>query len=73
MEAEPSRLSMHLQIPGPHYVAVNRYGDWQYPQVTGKTLKMEYKKAYDLTLRLRIAKESKVRSDILGRARDAQR
>ena len=49
-EAEPSRPSVHLQIPGPRDVAVKRYSDWQCSQVTDRTLKMEYKKACDLTL-----------------------
>lgn len=49
-EVEPLRHFVHLQIPGPRDVAVKRYSDWQCSQVTDRTLKMEYKKACDLTL-----------------------
>lgn len=45
-----SRPSVYLEIPGPRDVAVKRYSDWQSSQVTDITLKMEYKKACDLTL-----------------------
>jgi hypothetical protein len=42
--------SAQLEIPGLRDIAVKRYSDWQCSQVGDEALKMEYRKACDLTL-----------------------
>lgn len=39
-----------LDIPGPRYIAVAAYGDWQQSNVVDQTLQLEYQKACDVTL-----------------------
>lgn len=50
IEAVQSRPPTPLEILGPGDIAIIRYSEWQYSQVSKKAFKMEYKKAYDLTL-----------------------
>ena len=49
-ETAPSKSSARLEIPGLRDIAVQRYSNWQCSQVGDKTLKMQYRKACDLTL-----------------------
>jgi hypothetical protein len=49
-ESVPSKPSSPLEILGQLNVAVRKYSEWQYSRVTSKSLKIEYQKAYNITL-----------------------
>ena len=46
----PSKPSSPLEIPGQLDIAVKKYSEWQCSRVTNKSLKIEYQKAYNITL-----------------------
>jgi hypothetical protein len=49
-ETVPSKPSSPLEILGQLDVAVRKYSEWQCSWVTNKSLKIEYQKAYNITL-----------------------